>query len=211
MAGVENNWRVRGAAGILVVAGALVMAACGGGGDESGSMGERITDPAAVASSTPIENANLFKIQNNVVISGPDGSVGTPTSSGTPANSTSSTYEVQSGDTCGAIAAKFNITFEELRKSNRTINEGCTNIVPGDKLKIPSAIPAATPTPGTSTGGATATPTPKPSGQEYTAKDGDTCSGIAGSYDVSVTALIELNGLDPECQDLQIGQTVRIP
>lgn len=187
----------------------LAAAACGGEGTGDEEASERITDPAAVPSSTPIQNPNLFKIQNNGAISAPDGSVGTPAVSGTPQGSTGATYEVQPGDTCGAIAAKFNTTFEELRRVNRTINDGCTNIHPGDQLKIPSSSAAPEPTPGA--GGAAPAPTPKPSGKEHVVGDGETCYGIAGSYGVSLSELIELNGLDAECRELQIGQTLKIP
>lgn len=209
MAGVER-YRRTGVVGVCLLLVAVVVAACGGGAESGTQTEERITDPAAVPSATPIQSANLFKIENNGAISAPDGSVGTPAvTSGTPPPSSGSTYEVQPGDTCGAIAAKFNITFDELRKSNRTINEGCTNIRPGDRLKIPSggAGAATTPTPGT--GGAQ--PTPPPSGREHVVADGESCYDIAGSYGVSLSELIELNGLDAECQTLQIGQTLKIP
>src|SRR5688572_31768186 len=50
--------------GFLLVASAT--AACGGGEDPE-TPGDRVTDPARVPSSTPIQNATLFKIQGNEV------------------------------------------------------------------------------------------------------------------------------------------------
>ncbi len=208
MAGVERYWRGWGAA-VCLLLGAWALSACGGDGAADDKAAERITDPAAVPSATAIQSANLFKITNNGSITAPDGSVGTPAGGGTPEPSAGTTYEVQPGDTCGAIAAKFNITFEELRKSNRTIDEGCTNIHPGDKLKIPSSTPALTPTPGR--GGSDPVPTATPGGKQHVVGEGETCYGIAGSYGVSLSELIALNGLDAECKDLQIGQTLQIP
>jgi LysM repeat protein len=54
-------------------------------------------------------------------------------------------------------------------------------------------------------------PTTKPSGKEYVVTQGDTCADIAGSYGVSVSALIQLNRLDADCTTLQIGQKLQIP
>ena len=39
----------------------------------------------------------------------------------------------------------------------------------------------------------------------------DTCSGIAQSYAVAVKDLIALNGLDSDCRNLRVGQTLKIP
>lgn len=66
---------------------------------------------------------------------------GTSTATGTPRTGTPSaggnTYVVQSGDTCGAIAAEFNITFEELRRLNPEIDADCTNLQVDQEIKVP--------------------------------------------------------------------------
>ncbi|MGD9934389.1 MAG: LysM peptidoglycan-binding domain-containing protein [Dehalococcoidia bacterium] len=65
---------------------------------------------------------------------------GTATRTGTPGTGTPSaggTYVVQSGDTCGAIASQFNITFEQLRQLNPEIDADCTNLQLGQEIKVP--------------------------------------------------------------------------
>jgi LysM repeat protein len=79
------------------------------------------------------------------------------------------------------------------------------NLRAGDILRIPTP---ATPVTTTVSGGAT----PKPgAGKEYKVQANDTCDAIAKSYGVSVADLIARNGLDANCQKLQIGQVLKIP
>ena len=188
----------------------LVAVACGGGSDSNAGKGERETDPAKVYTSTPIQNPMIYQIRQDGQVQTSGGQPGTVTSSSqTPGpNSKQQTYTVASGDTCSAIAAKFGISFDELKRANRTIDDGCTNLHAGDALKIPAA---ATPAATTSTGGLTSGATPKTSGKTFVVLEGNTCSGIAQSYNVPVADLIALNGLDPNCQNLKIGQTLKIP
>ncbi|MCZ2109240.1 MAG: LysM peptidoglycan-binding domain-containing protein [Dehalococcoidia bacterium] len=188
----------------------VLAASCGGGSGDAARQGERVTDPAKVYTSTPIQNPILYQIRQDgqVQTSGgaPAGTVTTGTQ--TPgANGKSQNYTVVSGDTCSAIATKFGISFDDLKKANRGIDDGCTNLRTGDILKIPAA-PTAAPT---TSGGLTAGATPKSSGKTYTVASGDTCGGIAQSYNVKVQDLISANGLDADCTSLKIGQVLRIP
>lgn len=194
----------RSASILLVSAATLLLgvaAACGGGGGNNDSgKGSRITDPAKVPSSTPMQNPVLYQITGDeVTLSGGASAKVTPTG-GTPASS--SNYTVVSGDVCGAIATRFGITLDELVKANRSID--CATLHIGDQLKIP----AKAATPGSS---GAAGPTTKPSGKTYTVKQGDTCADIAGSYGVKTADLIAKNGLDTNCQNLKIGQVLQIP
>jgi hypothetical protein len=67
----------------------------------------------------------------------------TPTGTITPGAGTptrgpgGNTYTVQEGDTCSAIAAQFNTTFEELRRLNPEINDECTNLIAGEDIVVP--------------------------------------------------------------------------
>lgn len=188
--------------GLVVLAGLL--AACGGGGDDSTSgNGTRITDPARVSTATPMQNPTLFKISGSEVRieGGPSANVSPPAGTATAATK----YKVKAGDLCGTIAAANNITVDALLKANRTIDAGCTNLHEGDLLTIPAA---AAPT--AVTGGLTSNPTVKASGKTYPVKSGDTCSSIAASYGVKVADLIALNGLDSACS-LDIGKVLKIP
>jgi LysM repeat protein len=180
-------------------------AACGGDGtDKDAGKGTRITDPAKVPSSTPIQNPVLYQITGDeVTLSGGPSAKITPTG-GTPTSST--THTVVSGDLCSTIAARYGITLDELLKANR--NTDCAKLQIGDQLKIPAKA-GTTPAPGGGTGGAS--PTPRASGKTYTVKQGDTCADIAGSYGVKTADLIAKNGLDASCTNLKIGQVLQIP
>ena len=193
----------------IVLAGVSLAAACGGG-SKTEKPGERITDPARVASSTPIQNATLFKIQGNEVIlaGGPSGSI-TPSAASTP--SPAKDHEVKSGDTCGAIAAANNISLDALTNANRNVD--CGNLKIGEKLKIPSA---ATPTPTRGTLGGNPTTRPGTTGggnaKSYTVKAGDTCGGIASANGVALAAFLAANpAIDANCTNLKDGQVVNIP
>ena len=193
----------------LLVAGAgvaLLAAACGGG-NSTEKPGERITDPARVPSSTPIQNPMLYKIQGNeVIISGGATSQITPV--GTPVSS-STEYVIKAGDFCSSIATNFKISVEELQKANRQID--CNNLRIGDKLKIPSAA-APTPTRGSLTGNATVKPGSGGGGKTYTVQPGDTCGGIASANGITVDAFLAANkNIDPACSNLSAGATVTIP
>ena len=193
---------------LVTLVGALAFAssvACGGDDGKDTGKGDRITDPAKVPSSTPMQNPTLFQITGDeVTLSGGASTKVAPTG-GTPA--AASTYTVVSGDVCGAIASKFGVPLDELLKLNRNID--CNTLHIGDQLKIPPKAPTPTPVPGT--GGLTSNPTAKPSGKSYIVKSGDTCSDIAGSYGIKTADLIAKNNLDANCQNLKIGQTLQIP
>jgi LysM repeat protein len=184
---------------------ALALAACGsGGGSDGATAGEiRLTDPWAVPSSTPISTDQVFLIRDNGV-SAPSGATATaPAGSGTP-GAGGGTYTVVSGDTCGSIASQSGISSAELLAANPSINEGCTNLQPGQVLAIPGAAGG-----GDTGGGTTATPTTSAGGQTYTIVSGDTCFDIAASYGISVDALVAANNID--CDALQPGTVVQIP
>lgn len=180
----------------------LLAAACGGGGDTGGN-GSRITDPAAVPTSTPIQNPLIYQFKNDdIAIAGG----GSPVA-GAGTTSQPQTHTVAAGETCAAIASRYGISVAELIRVNRAINDSCTNLREGDKLRIPAATTTATAT------AAAGTPTPRAgaSGRTHKVAPGDTCGAIAASFGVSVDALIRANGLDAACTNLQPGQVLTIP
>ena len=198
----------------VALAGA-VLTGCGGGGDgDSGSQGDRITDPAKVPSSTPIGQGAPTKYEihqdGSLSVSGGPTVAGTPLPNQTPAAGSGGKYTVKSGDTCGGIAAQYGVTADQLIAANRaTINQGCTNLHEGDEIKIPGAA-STTSTPRPSSGGAS-TPTPRAGSRSYTVQSGDTCDDIARNQGVTLADLIALNNLDAECRNLQPGQVLKIP
>lgn len=66
----------------------------------------------------------------------------------------------------------------------------------------------------TATEAPTNTPVPTPTEQppfDYTVATGDTCSSIALTFGVSVNSLIILNNLPVSCNNLYIGQVIKVP
>ena len=192
---------------LLSVATLFAAGACGGGsGDGGAANGQRITDPAKVPSSTPVQNPTLYQITGDeVILSGGQSAKITPTGS-TP--TTAKTHVVKAGDLCGTIATQFGITVDELQKANRAMD--CSVLRIGDQLKIPAKTAAPT-VAGGSTGGLTSNPTTKPSGRTHTVKQGDTCADIATNQGVKTADLIAKNALDANCLNLKIGQILQIP
>ncbi|KAK9746337.1 hypothetical protein K7432_018203 [Basidiobolus ranarum] len=132
----------------------------------------------------------------------------TATSTPTPPKSCkkgTNQYSVQSGDTCYAIAVKFNISVENLQAANP--NMKCEQLMVGEAVCIPSVVPSSSvsPTP-------TATPpTACASGTtSYSIKSGDTCSVIATNNGISVEKLLTANP-KVKCELLAIGQQICIP
>lgn len=192
---------------VAAVLATLFAFACGGGGTAE-KPGQRITDPARVPSSTPIQNATLYKIVGNeVIISGGNSSTQiTPVASATAA---AKEYVIKSGDFCSSIAAANNISVEDLQKVNRQMD--CNNLRIGDKIKIPSPA-VATPTRGSLTGNATVKPGTGSGSKTYTVQAGDTCAGIAASKGVSLDAFLAANkNINADCSNLSAGATVNIP
>ncbi len=87
----------------------------------------------------------------------------------------------------------------------------------GGRVVEPTAIPTATetvlPSP-TATQASTLTPIPTPTELppfDYTVAAGDTCSLIALNFGISVNSLIILNNLPVSCNNLYIGQVLKVP
>ena len=115
------------------------------------------------------------------------------------------THTVAEGETCGGIAALYNISVDTLLAANPRINEDCTNLHVDEVLNIPAPDPAATPSPSDDT-------SPAQEGTIYIVVPGDTCAAIAQDHDIALPTFLAANGLDEEaCLTLQVGQEVVIP
>ncbi|AHB80346.1 Phage lysin [Oenococcus phage phiS11] len=112
----------------------------------------------------------------------------TSTCSALSSSSSTGTYTVQSGDTLGAIAAKYGTTYQKLASLNGIGSPYL--IIPGEKLKINST--AAT--------GSVA---------YYTIKSGDTLSGIASKYGTTYLKLASLNSIKAPYV-IYVGKTIRV-
>ncbi|MCK9486882.1 MAG: LysM peptidoglycan-binding domain-containing protein [Dehalococcoidia bacterium] len=185
-----------------LVAGALLLAACGGDDDSDSS-----ATPGSSGTSTPAPTATpLARVPDPIVVTG-DGSPG-----GGGASEGAATYVVEAGDSLGAIASRFGVSIEVIQQANDI--DG-VDIFIGQELVIPrgSSAPGGGP-------GATATPTSSapsapsaPSGVDtYTVEAGDTAFGIALQFDTTVEDLATANDMtEDEITDLQIGQVLRLP
>lgn len=140
----------------------------------------------------------------------------------TPAPPPDIEYEVQAGDTCGGIAMKYNVPVDTLIAYNN-LDANCFLRI-GDKLRIPQPTPTPGPAPTLPPGATlpdTATPGPLqpteaplptatlPPQIVYTVREGDTCGEIAARFRMSVSQLIQQNGLDDNCL-IRIGQTLTL-
>ncbi|MBI4299782.1 MAG: LysM peptidoglycan-binding domain-containing protein [Chloroflexi bacterium] len=119
------------------------------------------------------------------------------------------------GDTLLGIAAKLDVTADELATANSISDP--TTIQIGQKLLIPakkqSPASAATPAAATAPVPAPATPSPTPASKEplkHVVKPGETLIQIANSYGFTSGDLARFNGLSNTDQ-LRVGQELLIP
>jgi LysM repeat protein len=116
-------------------------------------------------------------------------------------------YTVQAGDSCGAIASLYNSTVAEIISSNN-LNSTCTNLVIGQKIKVPLPTPTQLP-PATSTLEPAAATRAACQTVEYTVQANDTLSNIASAYGVSMQAIKDQNGLSTD--SVFVAQKLEIP
>ena len=118
----------------------------------------------------------------------------TPTTTSTPQPSpTPLSYTVASGDTCLAIAARFEVSVQSIVLLNN-LPAACNTLVEGQSLLIPHPTPTVTPQ-------ATATLSAQEAEFEacekvfYTVEENDTLSSISQNYNVPMEAIKEWNGM----------------
>lgn len=143
----------------------------------------------------------------------------TPTPTATPTATPTSvptldatSYTVQPGETPAGIARRFGVTVDELLAANDLTLADATRIRAGTVLVIPAGgnlSPTATPI--TPAAPPTATPSPAPA-VTYALGSGDTLSGIATRFGITVNNLLAANGLTAQdATRLQIGHSLIIP
>lgn len=189
-----------------VLAAVVLFAACGGGDDRPRQAA--ITDPATVPTVVSIGQGSpvVYQIKDGVV-STTGGSATLDTGGQATPAASARTHTVASGEYCSTIAERYGVTVDAIIRANRGINAECTNLRVGDVLRIPVVTQVG----GSGGSPATATATPAGGRNTYVVQAGDTCADIAESHGVDVNALIRLNGLSAACDDLDIGQVLRIP
>ncbi len=114
-------------------------------------------------------------------------------------------YTIRSGDTVGAIAAKFGVATQTLLSANGL---GWSSIIyPGQTITIPGASGAMDATAAVET--STAVPV-VPQSTSYVIRSGDTITAIAAKYGISAQALVGANGLTLS-STIYAGHTLAIP
>jgi lipoprotein-anchoring transpeptidase ErfK/SrfK len=109
----------------------------------------------------------------------------------------STVHVVQRGENLFRIALRYGMTYQSLAAANGILN--ANRIFVGQRLTIPRS--------GTSP---PAPVQPTPSGQTYTVRRGDTLTRISLRYGVSLSLLVQVNGIrNPSL--IYVGQTLIIP
>ena len=124
-------------------------------------------------------------------------------------------YTIQRGDTVSGIAQRLGVNTRSVLEANGL--EPTSIIYPGQTLRIPAGaaaldgietVAAVTPVADPTTP-VVKTPAPVIS-DRYTARTGDTVSGIAQRFGVSAAAILQANGLGPSSL-IHAGRTLLIP
>ena len=134
-----------------------------------------------------ISNPNYIYVGEVLRVSGNTGST---SSTSTSTSSNAQTYTVQSGDTLSGIAAKFGVTVQDLCNWNNISDPN--KIYVGEVLRV--------------SGNTSSTTTNR---QTYTVQSGDTLSGIAAEYGVTVQDLCNWNNIsDPN--KIYVGEVLQV-
>jgi LysM repeat protein len=118
----------------------------------------------------------------------------TPTATATQVPTpTPFTYTVAEGDTCLAIAARFEVSVQSIVLLN-SLPAACNTLFPNQQLLIPYPTPTATPFPTATLSGFEATIAACEK-VYYEVQETDTLSDIATNYNVPMDAIREYNGM----------------
>ncbi len=156
----------------------------------------------AIMEANGIEDASLIFVGQELTIPAAAASSGGSDTGGR-------THTVVEGDTLTGIADQYGVAIEAIMEANGI--EDASLVFIGQVLDIPAAAPAPQPTP-------TPTPTPEATSESgggpatYTVTDGDTATGIAEAFGVTLEALAGANDMTvEELGNLLIGQVLNIP
>ncbi|MGP6139632.1 MULTISPECIES: LysM peptidoglycan-binding domain-containing protein [unclassified Jeotgalibaca] len=143
---------------------------------------------AQLTSANNITNANLISVGQVLRIPG--------TGTTTPPPTGTTNYTVKAGDTLSGIAARYGVTVAQLASANNITNVNLIRV--GQVLRIPG------------TTGGPVTPPPATGTTNYTVKSGDTLSGIAVRYGVTVAQIASANNIT-NTNLIRVGQVLKIP
>jgi len=132
-----------------------------------------------------------FFDEGQLVVVSPAGTTQPGATAPAPVAGTPGIYVVQSGDSLGKIARKFNVTVQELLQLNPLKDPNTLQI--GQQLKVPGAVTAPTPSAGITS---------------YVVVAGDNLSRLARRFNTTVARIQQLNNLKTDV--IYIGQTLLI-
>lgn len=119
-------------------------------------------------------------------------------------------YVVEPGDTLGAIANTWTVSLEALLSANPEVDpsnlqvNGLLTIPPwGTGIAAADLRPRVTPV--------ASTRQPGDPALEHTVVAGDFIAAVAELYNVTITQIVEANGLDNGGNNIQVGQVLLIP
>jgi LysM repeat protein len=189
-----NGLRTSIVLGAVTAGAAVFLAACGlGGGSSSGSTSS--TTPPTAFKTIPISTTA-------------PSTTAAPGSASTDANGAGGSYTVKAGDYPLGVAKKLGVTLQALQDANG----GTLNLVPGQKLKIPTSSGSSTTTAGSSGSTAATTTTTLAPDQPgtYTVRANDGWSIIAGRLGVDANTLAAFNDMTTKSV-LTPGMKLKIP
>lgn len=165
----------------------------------SGIASQFETTVANLAYLNDIQNINRIYVGQRLLVrqntqnAQPAAPVQTPTNNQT-------TYTVQSGDTLGGIATRFNTTYQNLAQINHIQNPNLIHV--GQVLQLRAQTPAQRPS----------QPAQAPStnnAQTYTVQSGDTLGGIASRFNTTYQNLAQINHIqNPNL--IHVGQVLQL-
>lgn len=160
------------------------------------SAANRVVNPTAVPSPTETGQPSPTPTDTQLPTSAPTATAQPPFE-----------YTIAAGDTCGGIAITFGVSVQSVIILNN-LPATCTNLVVGQKLKIPypTATPLPLPTDTLQPVDATQAACQK---VELTVQENDTLSSISANYAVSMQAIKDFNGLATD--NVFLGQKLIIP
>ena len=112
-----------------------------------------------------------------------------PAAAPSTASTTGGTHTVEWGDSLSGIAARYDVSIASLLRVNDL--QLTSLILPGQHLQLPAGATATTPAADPAAAPSTASTT----GGTHTVEWGDSLSGIAARYDVSIASLLRVNDL----------------
>jgi LysM repeat protein len=122
-------------------------------------------------------------------------------------SSAMTTHTVRAGESMERIARRFGTSSTQLAKANGL--KISSVIHPGQKLKIPGSSVVQAPTQAVTPSRATMTSNPAMAGKTHTVRAGDTYSGIAKKYGISIASLAAANPT-AKTTALRPGQVLRL-